>query len=162
MYKDMITKEIMQECIDQGMTQTEMAVSLDASFETIHRLLKQYDLKPAYNHDTGKYDEEKMKRCLQQGMTAKEIAQAFGVISTTVSRWKKKYNLDVPPTLRIPRKKKVTDCRTCIYRARGENLPYKCNYLEIAGHTRNMGQAEEICSKYEKGKRGRKSGKRKV
>lgn len=89
MYKDMITKEIMQECIDQGMTQTEMAVRLDTSFETIHRLLKQYDLKPAYNHDTGKYDEEKMKRCLQQGMTAKEIAQAFGVISTTVSRWKK-------------------------------------------------------------------------
>lgn len=161
MYKDTITKEIMQKCIDQGMTQTEMAVRLDTSFETIHRLLKQYDLKPAYNHDTGKYDEEKMKRCLQQGMTAKEIAQAFGVISTTVSRWKKKYNLDIPPTLRIPRKKKVTDCRTCIYRARGENLPYKCNYLEIAGHTRNMGQAEEICSKYEKGKRGR-SGKRKV
>ena len=56
MYKDMITKEIMQECIDQGMTQTEMAVRLDTSFETIHRLLKQYDLKPAYNHDTGKYD----------------------------------------------------------------------------------------------------------
>lgn len=28
MYKDMITKEIMQECIDQGMTQTEMAVRL--------------------------------------------------------------------------------------------------------------------------------------
>ena len=79
-------------------------------------------------------------------MTAKEIAQAFGVISTTVSRWKKKYNLDIPPTLRIPRKKKVTDCRTCIYRTRGENLPYKCNYLEIAGHTRNMGQPEEICS----------------
>ena len=103
-----------------------------------------------------------MKRCLQQGMTAKEIAQAFGVISTTVSRWKKKYNLDIPPTPRTPRKKKVTDCRTCIYRARGENLPYKCNYLEIAGHTRNMGQAEEICSKYEKGKRGRRSGKRKV
>lgn len=48
MYKDMITKEIMQECIDQGMTQTEMAVRLDTSFETIHRLLKQYDLKPAY------------------------------------------------------------------------------------------------------------------
>lgn len=86
MYKDMITKEIMQNCIDQGMTQTEMAVRLDASFETVHRLLKQYNLKPAYNHDTGKYDEEKMKRCLQQGMTAKEIAQAFGVISTTVSR----------------------------------------------------------------------------
>ena len=75
MHKDTITKEIMQECIDQGMTQTEMAVSLDASFETIHRLLKRYDLKPAYNHDTGKYDEEKMKRCLQQGMTAKEIAE---------------------------------------------------------------------------------------
>ena len=73
MYKEMITKEIMQKCIDQGMTQTEMAVRLDTSFETIHRLLKQYDLKPAYNHDTGKYDEEKMKRCLQQGMTAKEI-----------------------------------------------------------------------------------------
>lgn len=140
MYKDMITKEIMQECINQGMTQTEMAIRLDTSFETIHRLLKQYDLKPAYNHDTGKYDEEKMKRCLQQGMTAKEIAQAFDVISTTVSRWKKKYNLDIQPTPRTPRKKKVTDCRTCIYRARGENLPYKCNYLEIAGHTRNMGQ----------------------
>lgn len=62
MYKDTITKEIMQKCIDQGMTQTEMAVRLDTSFETIHRLLKQYDLKPAYNHDTGKYDEEKMKR----------------------------------------------------------------------------------------------------
>lgn len=162
MYKDTITKEIMQECIDQGMTQTEMAVSLDASFETIHRLLKQYDLKPAYNHDTRKYDEEKIIRCLQQGMTAKEIAQAFGVISTTVSGWKKKYNLDIPPTPRTPRKKKATDCRTCIYRARGENLPYKCNYLEIAGHTRNMGQPEEICSKYEKGKRGRRSGKRKV
>lgn len=162
MYKDTITKEIMQKCIDQGMTQTEMAVRLDTSFETIHRLLKQYDLKPAYNHDTGKYDEEKTKRCLQQGMTAKEIAQAFGVISTTVSRWKKKYNLDIPPTPRTPRKKKVTDCRTCIYRARGESLPYKCNYLEIAGHTRNMGQPEEICSKYEKGKRGRRSGKRKV
>lgn len=73
MYKDTITKEIMQKCIDQGMTQTEMAVRLDTSFEAIHRLLKQYDLKPAYNHDTGKYDEEKMKRCLQQGMTAKEI-----------------------------------------------------------------------------------------
>lgn len=106
MYKDTITKEIMQKCIDQGMTQTEMAVSLDASFETIHRLLKRYDLKPAYNHDTGKYDEEKMKRCLQQGMTAKEIAQAFGVISTTVSRWKKKYNLDIPPTPRTPCKRK--------------------------------------------------------
>ena len=62
MYKDMITKEIMQKCIDQGMTQTEMAVRLDTSFETIHRLLKQYDLKPAYNHDTGKYDEEKMAK----------------------------------------------------------------------------------------------------
>ena len=134
MYKDMITKEIMQECIDQGMTQTEMAVRLDTSFETIHRLLKQYDLKPAYNHDTGKYDEEKMKRCLQQGMTAKEIAQAFGVISTTVSRWKKKYNLDIPPTPRTPRKKKVTDCRTCIYRARGENLPYKCNSRAYPKH----------------------------
>lgn len=160
MYKDTITKEIMQECIDQGMTQTEMAVRLDTSFETIHRLLKQYDLKPAYNHDTGKYDEEKMKRCLQQGMTAKEIAQAFGVISTTVSRWKKKYNLDIPPTPRTPRKKKVTDCRTCIYRARGESLLYKCNYLEIAGHTRNMGQPEENCSKYEKGKERKKKWKK--
>ena len=121
MYKDTITKEIMQKCIDQGMTQTEMAVSLDASFETIHRLLKKYGLKPAYNHDTGKYDEEKMKRCLQQGMTAKEIAQAFGVISTTVSRWKKKYDLDIPPTPRTPRKKKVTDYKTCIYRARNKD-----------------------------------------
>lgn len=162
MHKDTITKEIMQECIDQGMTQTEMAVSLDASFETIHRLLKQYDLKPAYNHDTGKYDEEKMKRCLQQGMTAKEIAQAFGVISTTVSRWKKKYDLDIPPTPRTPRKKKVTDCKTCIYRARNKDLPYECDYYSKTGHTRNMGQPEEICSKYEKGKRGKKSGKRKV
>lgn len=162
MYKEMITKEIMQECIDQGMTQTEIAVRLDASFEAIRRLIRQYGLKPVYNPDTGKYDEEKMKRCLQQGMTAKEIAQAFGVIDTTVSRWKKKYNLDIPPTPRTLRKKKATDCKTCIYRARGENLPYKCNYLEIAGHTRNMGQPEEICSKYEKGKRGRRSGKRKV
>ena len=162
MYKDMITKEIMQECIDQGMTQTEMAVSLDASFETIHRLLKRYDLKPAYNHDTGKYDEEKMKRCLQQGMTAKEIAQAFGVISTTVSRWKKKYNLDIPPTPRTPRKKKATDCRTCIYRTRDKHSLDKCEYWLKTGHTRNMGQPEEICSKYEKGKRGRRSGKRKV
>ena len=40
MYKDTITKEIMQKCIDQGMTQTEMAVRLDTSFEAIHRLLK--------------------------------------------------------------------------------------------------------------------------
>lgn len=162
MYKDMITKEIMQKCIDQGMTQTEMAVSLDASFEIIHRLLKQYDLKPAYNHDTGKYDEEKMKRCLQQGMTAKEIAQAFGVISTTVSRWKKKYDLDIPPTPRTPRRKKVTDCKTCNYRARNKDLLYECDYYSKTGHTRNMGQPEEICSKYEKGKRGRRSGKRKV
>ena len=98
MYKDMITKEIMQKCIDQGMTQTEMAVSLDASFESIHRLLKQYDLKPAYNHDTGKYDEEKMKRCLQQGMTAKEIAQAFGVISTTQEESHRLQNLYLPGT----------------------------------------------------------------
>ena len=38
----------------------------------------------------------------------------------------------------------------------------RCNYLSITGHSRNKGQPEEICSKYEKGKRGRKSGKRKV
>lgn len=170
MYKDMITKEIMQNCIDQGMTQTEMTVSLDASFESIHRLLKQYDLKPAYNHDTGKYDEEKMKRCLQQGMTAKEIAQAFGVISTTVSRWKRKYNLDIPPAPRITKSQKISrtpkkhtaDCKTCIYRTRGKHPLDKCEYWLKTGHTRNMGQPEETCSKYEKGKRGRKSGKRKV
>lgn len=164
MYKDMITKEIMQECIDQGMTQTEIAVRLDASFEAIRRLIRQYGLKPVYNPDTGKYDEEKMKRCLQQGMTAKEIVQAFGVIDTTVSRWKKKYNLDIPPAPRAtrPRKKKVTDCKTCIYRVRNKDMPYECDYYSMTGHTRNMGQPEEICSKYEKGKRGRKSGKRKV
>ena len=38
----------------------------------------------------------------------------------------------------------------------------KCNYLTMTGHSRNMGQPEEKCSKYVKGKRGRKSGKRKV
>lgn len=31
MYKDTITKEIMQKCIDQGMTQTEMAVCFTAA-----------------------------------------------------------------------------------------------------------------------------------
>lgn len=164
MYKDTITKEVLQECINQGMTQTEIAVRLDASFEAIRRLIRQYGLKPVYNPDTGKYDEEKMKRCLQQGMTAKEIAQAFGVIDTTVSRWKKKYNLDIPPTPRAtrPRKKTVTDCKTCIYRTRDKHSLDKCEYWLKTGHTRNMGQPEEICSKYEKGKRGRRSGKRKV
>ena len=167
MYKDTITKEVLQECIDQGMTQTEIAVRLDASFEAIRRLIRQYELKPVYNPDTGKYDEEKMKRCLQQGMTAKEIAQAFDVIDTTVSRWKKKYNLDIPKAQKAskpqkPCKKVAVDCKTCIYRVRNEDLPYKCDYCLKTGHTRNMGQPEEICSKYEKGKRGRKRGKRKV
>ena len=164
MYKDTITKEVLQECIDQGMTQTEIVVRLDASFEAIRRLIKQYGLKPVYNPDTGKYDEDKMKRCLRQGMTAKEIAQAFGVISTTVSRWKKKYNLDIPSTPRTPRprKKTVVDCKTCIYRVRNKDLPYECDYYFMTGHTRNMGQPEKTCSKHEKGKRGRKRGKRKV
>ena len=170
MYKDTITKEVLQECIDQGMTQTEIAVRLDASFEAIRRLIRQYGLKPVYNPDTGKYDEEKMKRCLQQGMTAKEIAQAFGVIDTTVSRWKKKYNLDIPkapkapkpPKPQKPRKKVTVDCKTCIYRVRNKDMPYECDYYSLTGHTRNMGQPEETCSKYEKGKRGRKYGKRKV
>lgn len=161
MHRDTITKEIVQKCIDQGMTQTEMAVRLDASFETIHRLLKQYNLKPAYNHDTGKYDEEKMKRCLQQGMTMQEISEKFGVHYATISKWIKEHDLDKyrPPR---PHKSNVDECRTCIYRERDSATLGKCGYLMRNGHSRNMGQPEEKCSKYVKGKRGRKSAKRKI
>ena len=164
MYKDEITKEALQECIDQGMTQTAMAIRFNTSFQTIKRLIKQYGLKPAYTSDTGRYDQKKMERCLQQGMTVKEIAKVFSVGESTVSKWRKKYNLNIPAAQKTPRprKKMDTDCKTCIYRVRNKDMPYECDYYSMTGHTRNMGQPEEACSKYEKGKRGRKRGKRKV
>lgn len=66
-----------------------------------------------------------------------------------------------PPELKAARQKLMV-CRTCIYRERNGGTSGKCNYLTMTGHSRNMGQPEEKCSKYVKGKRGRKSGKRKV
>ena len=61
-----------------------------------------------------------------------------------------------------PKKFDTKLCSTCIYGTGKKTDMDRCNYLSITGHSRNKGQPEEICSKYEKGKRGRKSGKRKV
>ena len=154
-----ITKEILEDCLKRGLSQMEIAIELDASQATIHKKIKKYGLK--LEHPVKKYDEEQMIRYLRQGLTMREIGERLGVHYATVSKWIKEYDLD---KYRPPRthKSNVYECRTCIYRERNGGTSGKCNYLTMTGHSRNMGQPEEKCSKYVKGKRGRKSGKRKV
>ena len=102
-----------------------------------------------------------MIRYLRQGLTMREIGERLGVHYATVSKWIKEHDLDKyrPPR---PHKSNVYECRTGIYRERNGGTSGKSKYLTMTGHSRNMGQPEEKCSKYVKGKRGRKSGKRKV
>ena len=153
-----ITKEVLEQYIKMGVSQEKIATELETTQATISQKMKKYGIEPARTR-TSKYDEKILIKQLQNGWSMEQIAKYFGVCTNTVTQWIRKNGLK--KYRKAPSKKfDVKICRTCIYGTRKKTDLERCNYLSITGHSRNMGQPEEICSKYVKG--GRSRGKRKI
>lgn len=155
-----ITKEVLEEYIQKGYSQNRIAITLGTTQSTIFNKFKKYGLQ-AQKTKPSNYDEKALIKQLQNGWTTEQMAKYFNVCAATVSYWISKNKLGKYRKA-SPKKFDTKLCSTCIYGTGKKTDMDRCNYLSITGHSRNKGQPEEICSKYKKGKRGRKSGKRKV
>lgn len=151
MRKILINVEELRECAEKGMSQLEMAVHFDTTCSAIYARMKENGIK-GKAHRPSKCDRERLIHYLQQGFTPGRIAEIFDVNPTTVSLWIRRY--DLKQYQKIPQRQK-NDCKTCIYRER-QNTGGLCDYIGKTGHSRNRGQPEEICSKYERDRRKRR------
>lgn len=141
-----ITKEFLTECLEKGMTKKEIGLIADASLPTLALKIKEYGLqdmtlktRPAH------FDADRLMHYTEQGIPDTKIAKRMGVTASTVGYWRRKHNLRSP----VIKKRKAERCRTCKYRTR-DSAEGKCDYILITGHSRNRGQYEEECSKYER------------
>lgn len=150
-----ITKELLEEYVKQGYSQERIAVKLGTTWAIISYKMQKYGVKPARTR-ASKYDKKIIIKQLQNGWTIEQIAKCFGVCTETVNCWIRTHGLK--QYRKESTKIKTADCEDCIYRTRDKHSLDRCSYWSIMGHSRNMGQPEEICSKYVKGgrKRGRK------
>lgn len=151
--KKSIDIDKLRECAESGMAQLDMAMIFDVSCSTIYACMKENGIKSTA-HKPSKYNRELLIKYLQQGMSKERIAEIFNVNPETVRSWIRRNHLE---EYQKPQKKlRKDDCKTCAYRERASGTAGKCNYLSITGHSRNKGQPEEFCSKYERSKRRKK------
>lgn len=144
MKKVKISREILEEYANRGMSQTEMAVELDVSQGTISAKMRGYGLKTRARKKPSNYDPDRVKGYLQQGLTAVEIAGKMNVSQGTVRNWIREYDLK---KFRKPPQKEL--CSTCIYRDIRKTAG-SCNYLYHNNHSR--GCPVIGCTVYIKGK----------
>jgi predicted transcriptional regulator len=119
----MIKKEVLQQLVENELSQTEMAKECQCSKSQVVYWLKKYDLKTKYTtkNKTTPISKEKLEKLVDEGLTQKEIAVICQCSKDKVKYWLNKYNLKTQWTKNHKRKIFNIFCDIC-NKYVGENI----------------------------------------